>query len=387
MKKLLLFTLLTFSISVISQTRTKIAFLSDAASVATITEPDTQAAASLTETTYGADFKYLQASTMITSDFDDVATVFFYFDNTGSFDLPGGGSLSAGQITMLSDFVQAGGSILLAGFATRYIDDIGRITYEPGIAGNGGGGANDDNWGINFGPTGMPQDVTGHASFVGITSTDVINPVTMATLGHSFMPLISTGHKEDHNSMWDLGAIGDLTEPHASVARGAEFETLTTSTILGTWQHVADMCCVAAAEFHPSGAYTGTIIAVGAAAYEFSMADNAGATNPWQGNVDLFTTNTLNYLKALTQALSVEEVQLNAITVYPNPVKNDLYITKRNEDKLSLNLYDINGRLLLKNVIIDNNPINITALNSGVFFAEIKDENNKTLKTVKVLKN
>ncbi len=275
---------------------TKVAFISNANSPSDISEPDTRAAAEWLESTYPDDFKYIKVSDLSTLELADVKVTFLYYDNTDSFNIPNGSAeFSGSQIAILSNYVKAGGHMFAAGFGTRIIDDMGRIPHEAGIAGNGAGGNNDDNWGINFG-TGIPTDVTGHAMYNGVSTTDVSNPVSNATLGHDFMPLISTGHKEDHNSMWDLGAMSELTEPHASVARGTEFEGLYDATILGTWQHVTDMCCIAAMELHSNSSFIGTIIAVGPVAYEWSMDDNHGATNPWQSNVELMTKNAIDYL-------------------------------------------------------------------------------------------
>ena len=385
MKKLLLIILLATSFTGQSQTGTKVAFLSDASSVNTIAEEDTKAAATLTQSTYGTDFKFLQMSTMVASDLNDVATIFFYYDKTGNFELPSGGNVPANVITMLTQFVEAGGSILLGGFATRYIDDIGRIPYQPTIAGNGNGVSNNDNWGINY-LQNIPTDVSAHPSFSGITTTNVRNASTMTTYGYQFAPFISLGQKENHNSMWDLNQIADLTETHPSVARGAEFETLTTSTILGTWQHVTDMCCIAAAEFHPTGSWAGTIIAVGPAAYEHSMVDNSGNTNPWQGNVDLFTTNTLTYLRSLTQSLSTKAANIKAITLVENPVKNELSITKKTGDELYITLHNISGKHILDNIKITDSAIDVSSLQSGLYIAQIKDNTNSIVKTLKVIK-
>src|SRR5690606_10056968 len=107
-------------------------------------------------------------------------------------------------------------NIFLGGFATRIIDDLGRIPYEPGIAGHGAGGDNPDNWGLNN-SIGLPEDQSGHPVFNNLSLTNEVFPGT--AIGHSFVPFINPGYKEDHNSMWDLGAIPDLTQPHASTAR------------------------------------------------------------------------------------------------------------------------------------------------------------------------
>jgi len=121
----------------VPSSRTKVAFIGDAADVASIAEADTKAAAELTQSTYGSDFKYINVTDLIsgTTLLDDVASAIFYYDNTGSYDLPGGGAVPADAIAEMSDFVKAGGGLLLGGFATQIIDDLGRTSIEPGIKG------------------------------------------------------------------------------------------------------------------------------------------------------------------------------------------------------------------------------------------------------------
>ena len=280
----------TVSYEVSVTTPQKVGFLGSASDVSSISEPDTKAAAEFLKDYYGENFVYLQNGQFTSEDLADISVVVYYYDNTGSFDNPDG-NLTAASLTALTQYVKEGGDLFLGGFGTRIIDDLGRIPYEPGIAGNGAGGPNPDNWGMNF-TTGLPTDVTSHPAFEGLTLTDEIVPGE--SIGHSFVPFIGPGYKEDHNSMWDLGAVPELTAPHASVERGAEFEELTDSKILGTWQHVTDMCCIAAIEFLPTENYEGTIIAIGIAAYEWEM--NDGRTNTFRSNVEEFTINSIEYL-------------------------------------------------------------------------------------------
>ncbi|GIZ09251.1 DUF4960 domain-containing protein [Flavobacterium sp. UMI-01] len=370
MKKKLLMLMLVSVPTLFFAQRTKVAFLSNAVTINAITEPDTKAAGLYVESFYGTDFKYLNAATMVSSDLNDVAVVFFYYDNTGSYDLPGG-NLSPTVISNLTTFVQSGGSMLLAGFGTRIIDDLGRIPYEPGIAGNGAGGSNPDYWGINN-VEGMPNgNMSTHAVYAGVTTTNQSNNAG-GTYGYNFVPLINNGYKEDHNSMWDLGAIPGLTQPHASVARGAEFQTLTNSVILGSWQHVTDMCCVSAIEFLPTGTYTGRIIAYGPAAYEWEMNDSR--TNTFNNNVKLITTNALTYLKNYSVTLDTESFEnLNQVSLSPNPTADFVMVNSTNGIQ-KISIYNANGQNV--KAVLDENRLDVRNLSSGIYIVTLTDNNN-----------
>ena len=378
MRQKLLLLLIIIPVLSIGQ-RTKVAFLSNASTINDITELDTKAAGLYVQSFYATDFKYLNASTMVASDLNDVAALFFYYDNSGSFDLPGG-NLSATNIADLTAYVQAGGSMLLAGFGTRIIDDLGRIPYEPGIAGNGGGGNNPDYWGFNN-TAGMPSgNQATHPVYAGVAYTNASNG-TGGTYDHDFVPLVDNGYKEDHNSMWDLGAISVLTQPHASVARGLEFQNLTNSVILGSWQQVTDMCCIAAIEFLPTGAYQGKIIAYGAAAYEWEMNDSR--VNTYDNNVKLITTNALTYLKSFTQTLSAQGFFLkNNLIISPNPASDFISIQSRNEIK-ELNVVTMSDQKLTTKY--GNGTLDIQNLTSGMYFIIVKDINNN-IDTIKFIK-
>src|SRR5690606_7727046 len=107
-------------------------------------------------------------------DLAEIRAVVYYYDNTGSFE-NADGELSASTLTILSDYVKTGGNIFLGGFATRIIDDLGRIPYEPGIAGHGAGGDNPDNWGLNN-SIGLPEDQSGHPVFNNLSLTNEVFP-------------------------------------------------------------------------------------------------------------------------------------------------------------------------------------------------------------------
>ncbi len=59
----------------------------------------------------------------------------------------------------------------------------------------------------------------------------------------------------------------------------------------------------------------------------------------------------------------------NALTVSPNPVRNQLYL-KGYEKVQLLTVYDLNGRELLK-VTKPGNIINIQSLNAGVYIIKL----------------
>ncbi|MEL0652451.1 T9SS type A sorting domain-containing protein [Algibacter sp. TI.3.09] len=72
------------------------------------------------------------------------------------------------------------------------------------------------------------------------------------------------------------------------------------------------------------------------------------------------------------------------LTVYPNPVVNLLFI-KTNETLLKYQVFDVQGKLLLKSILDEGNSIDVSLLTSGMYFIDFYSENGKkqTLKFIK----
>ena len=76
----------------------------------------------------------------------------------------------------------------------------------------------------------------------------------------------------------------------------------------------------------------------------------------------------------------------NNTILYPNPTKGKINITVNNLTNVSVSVYDLNGRELLnKKVSAEDNSINISNFQSGVYLFKIKSQEGETIK--KVLKN
>ncbi len=72
--------------------------------------------------------------------------------------------------------------------------------------------------------------------------------------------------------------------------------------------------------------------------------------------------------------LSVEDNILETISIYPNPIEDILFIENNNSIEItSMKIYDMLGRLVLEkkeNII----QLNISRLESGLFFIVLKTE-------------
>jgi hypothetical protein len=84
--------------------------------------------------------------------------------------------------------------------------------------------------------------------------------------------------------------------------------------------------------------------------------------------------------------LSVAEFDFTSIVAYPNPTVESWTISNKNQLQFSLNLYDVNGKLVsvIDNISGQNFTIDASALKAGVYFATIISENQTN--TVKLLK-
>jgi Secretion system C-terminal sorting domain len=74
-----------------------------------------------------------------------------------------------------------------------------------------------------------------------------------------------------------------------------------------------------------------------------------------------------------TGLLAVQENSISGLRVFPNPVTNgNLFITTDNNDTKSVIVYDVLGNQVVKTTVTDQ-PINVAALNSGVYFVKITE--------------
>jgi len=78
------------------------------------------------------------------------------------------------------------------------------------------------------------------------------------------------------------------------------------------------------------------------------------------------------------ETLSVNDREITAITVFPNPTSNTFTVTST---KLidGLELFDLNGKLLIKE---DVTTIDMRSLNSGIYFIKIYHEGTSTTKKI-----
>ena len=198
-----------------------------------------------------------------------------------------GNLASNGTVSALKAFANDGGNILLTNHATQLTVAVGRIdaNYAPGIFGSGEGGPNNDVWGsqpIIGNAEGHIYDHSGHFIYSGMTFTSGLYE-------RSIYCFEGAGVKGDHNCMWDLNAYGLAAEPNVVKA----WEDLTSSHVLGTWNHVVDYCCAGIVDFDPTSSFNGRILAVGLASYEWDIQGE----NQYKGQLEMFTKNCINYLK------------------------------------------------------------------------------------------
>jgi len=83
--------------------------------------------------------------------------------------------------------------------------------------------------------------------------------------------------------------------------------------------------------------------------------------------------------------VSLVQNEIDAM-VYPNPVNDLLMVKYTNSEKVTIELYDVSGVLLLKQQnIVDGQIINMQAYSTGSYFLKLYNEKQKS-KTVKIVK-
>ena len=418
MKKLLL---LSFFVSAMClNAQTKKAFLGAEADVASLVDDDAKAAAEWMQATYGADFKYIQFSNISASELSDVKVAMIYY-LTPSEDLGFSATasnvstllpseLQAGtpQTNTLTAWVKSGGDMLIAGEATPFIFSLGRVPADftqPRAAGNyvysefgcaGSTGCIDmnkppeDHWGLGMRDNNNSGDRRSHPFFNGLTFEDNGDGPYLA---------LQNSATREVRLVWWQHFDGILNPSCCGSDAALLFEQTFSATKFGTLRNITDAFGYGAVLWNRTDEtndpnfdsqiptdFQGSIMSIENTIVGYEWNSNSN-DNAFQSNIETFTQNIIGYLESLNNdTLGVEEFDAQTITIYPNPVENELYIAKGNADDLLVSVYDINGRLLLKNIVVNNNPIDVSNISNGLLFAEIKDKNGNTLKTLKVIK-
>ncbi len=80
-------------------------------------------------------------------------------------------------------------------------------------------------------------------------------------------------------------------------------------------------------------------------------------------------------------ALSIYDNTLSQFTLFPNPVKNELFLSSKNTTRnLKLKIFNIEGKLLSTQTVAhqDQTSIDVSQLVSGLYFINIEDKNGNT---------
>lgn len=108
-------------------------------------------------------------------------------------------------------------------------------------------------------------------------------------------------------------------------------------------------------------------------------------------NIDISEdpAGTADYLAASNTSsfnfasLSTREVELNEVSIFPNPVKNTLNIKGLDTELSKIEVYNIAGQVVMTNTT-NLQSVNVNALSNGVYFAKLYTE--ATSKTIKFIK-
>jgi opacity protein-like surface antigen len=122
----------------------------------------------------------------------------------------------------------------------------------------------------------------------------------------------------------------------------------------------------------------GTIsYSVGQVAYTSNSSNTGSVAQGVQHAYEIFT-------------LGVEETALNiSLTAFPNPTMENLtlQITDFNNEKLSYQLYDMQGKQLIQGEVIANKTeINTSSLPPATYFINVVNQENKTVQSFKIVK-
>lgn len=97
----------------------------------------------------------------------------------------------------------------------------------------------------------------------------------------------------------------------------------------------------------------------------------------FRNNNQLIYYNT-NYNYCYANNIGINDFENPKISVYPNPITDNLFIENILNKDSQLQIFDVYGRLVFnQNLIEQNNTISVSNLKRGIYYVEIYNKNNK----------
>ena len=221
-------------------------------------------------------------------------------------------------VAALQAFINRGGNVFLSKQATRLLGDLGRVGFPS--YDNGGYGNQGYNWGIKnkfFGSI----DYSTHSVYT-----------TPNNLGEN--PLLIDA--ENHTWRTNNNDILFRDNVNTTLEEFNTYQTANNCRLLGSWNNDGtDYQAGVFAEFLPQRTGQGTIIMLGAAAYQWTCGTNTALLSNVYENVPKITQNILQYLSTATVVVTEPDTEIpstvNDLVVYQGgSVSNDEDITIRN---------------------------------------------------------
>lgn len=98
------------------------------------------------------------------------------------------------------------------------------------------------------------------------------------------------------------------------------------------------------------------------------------------GGFDLDAVGVINQLET---TLSTQNVEVNRISIYPNPA-SDYILIKNIKNNTTIHIFDGTGKLVKTSLIKENEKINISSLPKGIYYVQFYNGQNKEI--IKIMK-
>lgn len=306
----------------------KVVFLGEADCINTLEDDDAKAAAEYLKAKYPDDFAYIKIANITEEALAKSNVVMLYYltpltggvkyfatNNNVMTLLPAELQPGASQATALTKWVKGGGNLFLAGDPTSFIHVLGRMpadynapraignyTYtEFGCAGEGGcvdyNKPANDIWGLGVRDANNSVNRRGHPIFKGLTFE-----------GDGELYLNNAGTREARLIWWQH-MDGVLSPGCCGQDAALLFEQSVNAVKLGTLRWIGDAFGYGAVEFLPTNGsvntnfdthipttFAGTVITLENTIIGYEFNSNEGRVNDYQGNIELLTSNIIDYL-------------------------------------------------------------------------------------------